>query len=245
MHISEHPNPPTPKVIQNMLNDQVALQMWATLLNIHGDQGSAACYPKMRPLSMGFLSPHGEDDLFWRIKFPFLQCNTKPVQCSARLNTIWISNVGPCSESRIDWFLIRRPPPKQKRVINLHQNGNQPDKKDEGWKSLHEKLNYKNLLNSAHLFDIYFSAIPFFITRYHMPVQEPVDKSLLILNRVSREAGKPSKTKMQFFLTLFKGGGSNPCSKILLQIFYYSKGLFGIIIWHERLFKGKNVSNWG
>ena len=23
------------------------------------------------------------------------------------------------------------------------------------------------------------------------------------------------------------GGGSNPCSKILLQIFYYSKGLFG------------------
>ena len=112
-----------------------------------------------------------------------------------------------CSESRIDWFLIRRPPPKQKRVINLHQNGNQPDKKDEGWKSLHEKLNYKNLLNSAHLFDIYFSAIPFFITRYHMPVQEPVDKSLLILNRVSREAGKPSKTNMQFFLTLFKGGG--------------------------------------
>ena len=67
-----------------------------------------ACYPKMRPLSMGCLSPHREDDLFWRIKFPFLQRNTKPVQCSARLNTIWISNAGPCSESRIDWFLILR-----------------------------------------------------------------------------------------------------------------------------------------
>ena len=35
---------------------------------------------------------------------------------------------------------------------------------------------------------------------------------------------------MQFFLTLFKGGGGlNPFSKKLLQIFYYSKGLFGNI----------------
>ena len=85
-----------------------------------GDEGILACYPKMRPLSMGFLSPHREDDLFWRIKFPFLQRNTKAVQCSRRLNTMWISNAGPCSESRIDWFLILRPT-IQNRVINLLQ----------------------------------------------------------------------------------------------------------------------------
>ena len=41
--------------------------------------------------------------------------------------------------------------------------------------------------------------------------------------------GKPTCANCAFFLTLFKRGGSNPCSKILLQIFCYSKGLFGNI----------------
>ena len=50
---------------------------------------------------------------------------------------------------------------------------------------------------------------------------------------------------VQFFLTLFKGGGapseggSNPCSKMLLQIFYYSKGLFGNIIDMKDFFRAK------
>ena len=98
-----------------------------------------ACYPKMRPLSTGPHSPHREDDLFWRIKFPFprrrnIHCNerahnaTNNAACAAEYK-IWISNARPCSESRIDWFLIRRST-IQNRVINLLQNRNQPDKRD-------------------------------------------------------------------------------------------------------------------
>ena len=42
--------------------------------------------------------------------------------------------------------------------------------------------------------------------------------------------GKPTCANCAVFLNIVqKGGGSNPCSKILLQIFYYSKGLFGNI----------------
>ena len=57
--------------------------------------------------------------------------------------------------------------------------------------------------------------------------------------------GKPSRANCAVFLNIFQtgGGGSNPCWKILLQIFYYSKGLFGNI--KRKTFKGKNVSNWG
>ena len=61
-----------------------------------------ACYPKMRPLSTGPHSPHREDDLFWRIKFPFprrrnIHCNKcahnapNNAACAAEYK-IWISN---------------------------------------------------------------------------------------------------------------------------------------------------------
>ena len=63
--------------------------------------------------------------------------------------------------------------------------------------------------------------------------------------RKTQSWGSLPSPKVQFFFNIVQRVGSNPCSKILLQIFYYSKGLFGNIIWHERLFKGKNVSNWG
>ena len=129
------------------------------LLNMDGDEGILACYPKMRPLSMGFLSPHREDDLFWRIKFPFLQRNTKAVQCSRRLNTMWISNAGPCSESRIDWFLILRPT-IQNRVINLLQKWEST--RYEKW-MLNRKLKVRVV---QQIVNIYKNLLPPFLCRH-------------------------------------------------------------------------------
>ena len=65
---------------------------------------------------------------------------------------------------------------------------------------------------------------------YHTPLQIVFINFVLIQGcfMLTRSLGKP----IAHFLTSFKGGGggtSNTCSKILLQIFYYSKGLFGNI----------------
>ena len=59
-------------------------------------------------------------------------CTQCAEQCSVRG---WIQNMNierarPCSESRIDWFLIRRSA-IQNRDINLLQNRNQPEKRNE------------------------------------------------------------------------------------------------------------------
>ena len=45
------------------------------------------------------------------------------------------------------------------------------------------------------------------------------------------DLGKPPFANSAVFFNIVLGGvgGSNPCSKILLQIIYYSKGLFGNI----------------
>ena len=48
-----------------------------------------------------------------------------------------------------------------------------------------------------------------------------------------------------FFNIVQKVGGSNPCSKILEQILYDLKAFWQHKIDTKRLFKGRNVSNWG
>ena len=48
-----------------------------------------------------------------------------------------------------------------------------------------------------------------------------------------------------FFNTVQKGGGIKPMFKFCCKYFIILKVFFGNIIWHEKLFKGKNVPNWG
>ena len=44
----------------------------------------------------------------------------------------------------------------------------------------------------------------------------------LSMDIYSQQLVKPRRTKSAFFLTLYKGGGSTPCSTILLQILHNS-----------------------